>query len=311
MGLLDITWNFNPSVTPFSDIPRWYGIMWALGFYVGFTLLTKMYRSEKISERWVDKTFMYVLIGGILGARLGHVFFYEPKAYLADPISILKIWEGGLASHGGTIGIIIAVYLLSKRVTKKSILWTLDRIAVPTALAGCLIRMGNLFNHEIVGKVTNSGLGFKFLRHDIGEGEAMVRTSSSTAKEAYDKIASDPKFAEILAEVPARHPAQLYEAIAYIIIFFVLWRLYWKTNARQFNGVILGAFLTLVFGARFIIEFFKINQDGSVDQSLEVLNMGQLLSIPFVLLGLYLFFRNRKNIEKEVREVPKREKKAK
>ncbi|MBN4070916.1 prolipoprotein diacylglyceryl transferase [Crocinitomix catalasitica] len=303
-----IIWNFNPAVTPWADMPRWYGIMWAVGFYIGFVLLSRMYRSENVSEKWVDKTFLYVLIGGILGARLGHCFFYEPQDYLTNPIEILKIWEGGLASHGGTIGIIIAVYFLSKRITKKPILWTLDRIAVPTVLAASLIRLGNLFNHEIVGKVTESGFGFKFLRHDIGNAQAMRLTQSSEVKEAFDKIASDPNYAHILAEVPARHPAQLYESIAYLIIFFVIWKLYWNSNIRNLSGAILGVFLALLFGARFFLEFFKINQDGSVDQSLEVLNMGQLLSIPFVLLGLFLFFRKMKEITKEKRKVPKREK---
>ena len=312
MELLAVTWNFNPAVTPWADMPRWYGIMWALGFYVGFILLTRMYRSEKVSEKWVDMTFLYVLVGGILGARLGHCLFYEPEEYLANPIEILKIWEGGLASHGGTIGIIIAVYFLSRRVTKKNILWTLDRIAVPTALAGCLIRLGNLFNHEIVGKETGSNFGFKFLRHDISEAEAIVRTSSRNAKEAFDKIANDPAFADILAAVPNRHPAQLYEAIAYLIVFFVMWRLYWNTNIRQLTGALLGAFLTMVFGARFIIEFFKVMQDGGVEEKLAdagSLNMGQLLSIPFVLLGLFLLFRKFKELKKEKREIPKRLKK--
>ncbi|MBN4072582.1 prolipoprotein diacylglyceryl transferase [Crocinitomix catalasitica] len=308
MILQSIVWNFNPAVTPWADMPRWYGIMWAVGFYIGFILLSRMYRSENVSEKWVDKTFLYVLIGGILGARLGHCLFYEPADYLANPIEILYIWEGGLASHGGTVGIIIAVYFLSKRVTKKPILWTLDRIAVPTVLAACLIRLGNLFNHEIVGKVTESGFGFKFLRHDIGNNEAIVRTSSNTAKDAFDKIANNPDYAHILAEVPARHPAQLYESIAYLLIFFVIWKLYWSTNIRTLNGAMLGVFLSLLFGSRFFLEFFKINQDGNVDQSLEVLNMGQLLSIPFILLGLFLFFRKMKEIAKEKRKVPKRQK---
>jgi phosphatidylglycerol---prolipoprotein diacylglyceryl transferase len=272
-----------------------------------------MYRSENKTEKWVDMTFLYVLAGGIIGARLGHVFFYEPQEYLADPISIFKIWEGGLASHGGTIGIIIAVYLLSRKVTKKPILWTLDRISVPTALAGCLIRMGNLFNHEIVGKVTDSPLGFRFLRHDMSDGEAMRLTSENNVNDAFDQIANNPDFAHILAEIPIRHPAQLYEAFAYILIFLVLWRLYWRTNIRKLTGAILGAFLTLVFGARFIIEYFKINQDGSVDQGLadNLLNMGQILSIPFVLFGVFLFVRKVKELKKEHRKVPKRMKNEK
>ncbi len=296
MNLLYITWNFSPSVVPSWDIPRWYGLMWLLGYLIGLKILEKMFKHEKVPMEWADKTFMYVLFGGILGARLGHCLFYDWDYYSQNPVEILYIWQGGLASHGGAIGILIAAYLLSKKVTKKPMVWILDRIAVPTAFAGGLIRLGNLFNSEIVGKVTNSSIGFKFIRHDIPANWAMEQTASSTPNEAYDAIANNPSFADILASVPVRYPSQLIEAIAYFLIFVVMMYLYWKTNAKSLLGFLTGAFFILVFGARFFIEFLKIEQGGT-DSNLGLLNMGQILSIPLVLVGLFLVFRHFKSFK--------------
>ena len=296
MNLLYITWNFSPSVIPSWDIPRWYGLMWLLGYLIGLKILEKMFKHEKVPMEWADKTFMYVLAGGILGARLGHCLFYDWDYYSQNPVEILYIWQGGLASHGGAFGIIIAAYILSKNVTKKPMVWILDRIAVPTALAGGLIRLGNLFNSEIVGKVTDSSIGFKFIRHDIQENWAMEQTGKNTANEAYDAIANNPVFADVLAGVPVRYPSQLIEAVAYFLIFVIMMYLYWKTNAKDLLGFLLGAFFILVFGARFFIEFLKIEQGGT-DSDLGLLNMGQILSIPLVLVGLFLVFRHFKSFK--------------
>ena len=165
--LLFIEWNFNPRIINSLNTPRWYGLMWGLGFYLGFEILKRLYKKdvtpeewEETTSKWLDKTFIYVLIGGVLGARLGHCLFYQPEYYLSNPIEILYIWEGGLASHGGAIGVIIATLLLNARVIKKSVLWILDRLVVPTALAAGLIRLGNLFNHEILGKTNRFCTGF-------------------------------------------------------------------------------------------------------------------------------------------------------
>ena len=300
--LLFVNWTFNPRVIDAWNTPRWYGIMWALGFYLGFIILNKVYKNEKAPENWMDKTFIYVLVGGVLGARIGHCLFYQPDYYLSHPLEILKIWEGGLASHGGAIGIIIAAILLNRNVIKKSVLWILDRLVIPTALAAFLIRLGNLFNHEIVGKVTESSLGFKFLREDNSEiHQAIINATNTTGitndnyydklNTAYDKIADDPsKYSELFALIPARYPAQLMEAVCYMFIFAILMWFYWKTNAGQIKGFLLGVFFVLLFGARFFIEFIKENQDG-IDEKLEGLNMGQYLSIPLVLIGFYLIFR--------------------
>ena len=253
----------NPSVIPSWNMPRWYGVMWALGFYLGFIVLNRMYKAEKAPEKWMDSTFLYILIAGILGARLGHCLFYQPDYYLKHPIEILKIWEGGLASHGGAVGIIIAVYFLNKRVIHQSMLWILDRLVVPTALAACLIRLGNLFNHEIVGSPTDLPWGFYFTLND----ETVI----------------------------PRHPAQLYEAICYLFIFILLMYLFWKTNASALKGFLLGVFFVTLFGCRFFIEFIK--EDQVAFESGMLLNMGQWLSIPLILFGIYLVAGNIKNLK--------------
>lgn len=301
MNILEIVWNFEPRVIPAFKLPAWYGIMWALGFIIGFRIMDRMLKSEKAPAEWMDKILMYSLLGGILGARFGHVFFYDWDSYKDNPIDMLKIWEGGLASHGGAIGIIIAAFLLSKYVTKKSILHILDRLVVPTALAAFLIRIGNLFNHEIVGIKTNSDFGFKFLRHDILSWDAERLTGvKDDLHKAYGMIANDPKFANVLAEVPNRYPAQLYEGICYLFIFGLLMWLFWKTNAAQLRGFLLGVFFTLLFTARFFIEYIKEGQGGTDDADFVMnygMNVGQALSLPLILIGLFLVFRKIKSFK--------------
>lgn len=301
MDILEIVWNFEPRVIPSFKLPAWYGIMWALGFLVGYRIMDKMLKSEGAPPEWMDKILIYSLLGGILGARFGHIFFYDWASYKDTPLDMLKIWEGGLASHGGAIGIIIAAYLLSRKVTKKPIVWILDRLVVPTAFAAFLIRIGNLFNHEIVGKATNSNFGFKFLRHDINEWEAARLAGTDYIHDAYSKIANDPSLAYVLEQVPNRYPAQLYEAICYLFIFGILMFLYWKTNAAKFGGFMLGVFFTLLFSARFFIEFLKESQGGTDDAGLLSsygINMGQMLSLPLVLFGLFLMLRKVKEVKR-------------
>lgn len=294
MNLLEIVWNFEPRVIPSFKLPAWYGLMWAAGFLVGYRIMDRMLKRENAPEGWMDKILIYSLLGGILGARFGHVFFYDWESYSDNPISMLKIWEGGLASHGGALGIIIATFLLSKYVIKRPMVYILDRLVVPTAFAAFLIRLGNLFNHEIVGKATNSDFGFKFLRHDINQWEAIRLTGTEYLHDAYSMIANDPKFAYVLEQVPNRYPAQLYEAICYLVIFGLLMWLYWRTNAAKLSGFLLGVFFTLLFSARFFIEFIKESQGGTDDAGLIEsfgINMGQILSLPLVLFGLILIFR--------------------
>ncbi len=229
-----------------------------------------MFKKESVPELWLEKIFIYVMVATVIGARLGHVFFYGWEYYSQNPGEILKVWEGGLASHGGAIGIVIAIWLFSKIYSKQSMLWTLDRIAVPVALAAVFIRLGNLMNSEIIGAPTSMPWGFVFLK------------ASGIA---------DPL-------VP-RHPSQLYEAGIYLITFVTITYLYWKKEAFKREGLLLGLFLIGVFLGRFIIEFFKENQEAFEDGM--SINMGQLLSVPFVIWGVYLVIRAYTKPPKEVR----------
>ncbi len=191
-----------------------------------------------------------MIFGTVIGARLGHCLFYNPTYYLSNPIEIIKVWEGGLASHGAAIGIIIAIYLFSNKKKNYSMLWILDRIVIVVALAGTFIRLGNLFNSEIIGIPTDVSWAFIFTAVD---------------------------------NVP-RHPAQLYESIAYLIIFVILFFVYYKGIEKNRTGLLFGLFLVLVFSFRFFIEFVKENQSGF--EAGMALNMGQLLSIPFIIAGI-------------------------
>lgn len=254
-----ITWNVNPELFSGFVTVRWYGLMFAIGFLLGYEIVARMFKHEGAPERWLGILLIYVVIATIVGARLGHVFFYEWDVYRADPIKILYIWEGGLASHGGTVAIIIAVILFSVFVTKKSPLWTFDRLVIAIALVGGLIRLGNLFNSEIFGTATDLPWGFMFVRsrewHELYEGQAV-------------------------------HPTQIYEALCYFALFGLLMWMYWKKNAEERPGLILGVFFIGIFLPRFLIEFIK--NDQVAREATMTLNIGQQLSIPFILLGVFL-----------------------
>ena len=259
-----IHWNVDPEIFqlgPFSV--RWYGFLFASGFLLGYYIAEKMLKSENVSQKWIDSLFFYIIIATIVGARLGHVFFYGWDYYSQHPAEIFMVWHGGLASHGGTLGILIALIIHSKLITKRSVLWSLDRVVVPTALVAAFIRLGNLMNSEIYGVQTSLPWGFIFERN---------------------------------GETIAKHPTQIYEALAYILTFVVLMYMYWKTRAKYREGLIFGLFFTAIFGARFLIEFIKEDQEAF--EAGMALNMGQWLSIPFVLGGLYLAFRAVKLPEK-------------
>ena len=259
-----ITWDFNPDLISTPITIRWYGLMFAIGFLLGAWILSKMFRHEGARSSWADSVFILVAVCTIIGARLGHVFFYAWDYYSAHPEDIIKVWEGGLASHGGAIGIIIGVCIFSYFVTKRSPLWVLDRLAVPTALVAGLIRMGNLFNSEIFGHATTLPWGFYFVNSH--EWQRMCLANGG--------------------DLVACHPTQLYEALCYFILFGVLMWMYWKRNAEERPGLLLGVFLTVVFASRFCIEFVK-NVQEAFEQDM-LLNMGQLLSIPFVIVGVVL-----------------------
>jgi len=265
-----IIWNVDPNIFSIpQDVPiiggfsvRWYGLLFAMSFAVGYVIMQRIFKNENIPTKVLDELTTYMLIFTIVGARLGHCLFYEPEYYLSHPIEILKIWEGGLASHGAAIGIIIGLYLFSRK-NKKPFLWIIDRIVIVVALSGFFIRTGNLMNSEIFGDVTSLPWGFIFKRYYI---------------QAYT--------------VDPRHPTQIYEALSYLLIFLFLFRSYWKQKGKVKQGLLFGWFLVLVFGVRFLIEFIKVPQVGFEEHM--ILNMGQLLSIPFVILGIIMIVRAHK-----------------
>jgi phosphatidylglycerol:prolipoprotein diacylglycerol transferase len=286
-----ITWNALPEIVELGPLTlRWYGLLFAMGFLLGLFMVRRMFLAENAPEAWLDKCFIYVVAGAVLGARFGHVFFYDWDYYSQHPGEMLKIWEGGLASHGGAIGIILAMWLFSRTVSKKSILWILDKIVVPTALAGGFIRLGNLMNSEIVGKPTDSGIGFLFknaARDTWVKCEECAQIASSCVKTGFNDMGAE------MCMVP-RHPVQLYESISYFLIFGVLYYTYWKTEKRHKPGYLFGFFLVLIWGVRFVWEYFKMSQGGFESAFGNVLSTGQLLSVPFVLIGLYFMFRKTK-----------------
>jgi prolipoprotein diacylglyceryl transferase len=266
MVLTSITWSAQPEIFQVGNFAiRWYGVLFALGFALGYFIMLRFFKKEKIPVKLLDQLTTYMVVATVIGARLGHCLFYEPAYYLSRPLEIFKIWEGGLASHGAALAILLAVYLFARK-NKLSYWWAIDRIAVVTALAGFFIRIGNLMNSEIYGRPTSLPWGFIF------------------------ENASDPD-----QRLQARHPSQIYEGLAYLMIFFFLLWIYYRKNGKPREGLLISLFLLLVFIVRFFIEFLKEPQ---VDfESAMTLNLGQLLSIPFVLAGcagLYLICRKKK-----------------
>jgi phosphatidylglycerol---prolipoprotein diacylglyceryl transferase len=265
-----ITWNVRPEIFIIpQDVwliggfsVRWYGLLFALGFVFGYIIMQKILRNENIPDKVLDELSTYMLIFTVVGARLGHCLFYEPEYYLAHPIEILKVWEGGLASHGAAIAIPIGLWFFAKKIHKPYI-WILDRIVIVVALAGFLIRMGNLMNSEIFGDITTLPWGFIFKRYYV---------------EAYT--------------IDPRHPTQIYEAIGYLATFILLYRIYWKDKGNMRPGTIFGLFMILIWSVRFVVEFIKIPQ---VDfENNMFLDMGQLLSIPLIIAGIFIFMWSRK-----------------
>lgn len=272
-----VVWNVNPEIFRIGSLSvRWYGLMWAVGILLALLVGQRLFKHEKLPEQWLDKLFFYAVIGGIVGARLGHCLFYEwellPQPvkflgitfkygnyYLSHPLEILYIWRGGLASHGGALGILVAMYFYNKNVSKKGFLWVFDRLVIGVALTGACIRIGNLMNSEIYGTPTNLPWGFIFVRN---------------------------------GEVVPKHPTQIYEALYCLATFAVTWWLYWKKEAYKQTGLIFGVFLVMIFGIRFLLEFIKMDQEAF--ESGMILNMGQILSIPFIIWGIWLIVRRKK-----------------
>lgn len=277
-----INWNVNPDLITIGSLHiRYYSLFFVIGFWLGYRLFVYFYKREDLPVSLLDTLLFTLIVCTIVGARLGHVLFYQPDYYLAHPAEIFKIWHGGLASHGGAIAILIGLWWYARHYGKKyrfDFLWILDRIGIAIAFAGMFIRLGNLMNSEIYGDVTDLPWGFVFLRN---------------------------------GEIFPKHPTQLYEALAYLILGIALLMLYRYRLGRLKRGFLFGLFLTGLFGARFLIEFIKEPQV-EFEQTM-TLNMGQLLSIPFVIAGIILMIRSRYIAAPAMRETAKeaREKSAK
>ena len=269
MHLLSFTWDPNQVLLYLGFFQlRYYSLMFVIAFSLGWFIMKRIYKNENQTEEALDSLFIYTVLATLIGARLGHFLFYEPSVFITDPLSIILPFQftpefeftgfRGLASHGAAIGIIIAMYYYSKKIIKKPILWILDRIVIPVAIGGVFVRIGNFFNSEIIGKPTNSDYGVVFAQ---------------------------------LGESFPRHPAQLYEAAGYILVFIILWYFYWKTDKKNKSGYIFGLFLVLLWTVRFVAEFYKKSQ-GGFESELGLLSTGQWLSIPFIIIGIYLMFRS-------------------
>lgn len=253
-------WNADPILFSLGSLSiRWYGLFFASAFLAGIYIMKSIYRKEGLKEEKIDDLLIYLMLGTVIGARLGHVLFYDPSYYFSNPLAILKIWQGGLASHGGSIGILLAVYLYCKKHEPHGSIWLLDRLSIPLILAAGLIRLGNFFNSEIVGITSTAPWAIVFERVDS----------------------------------LARHPVQLYESLSYFVIFATLVFVYKKFRATLATGSMFGIFLISSFSVRFFLESFKIRQAAYGHESL--LSVGQWLSIPFIIAGIVLLLRNKFN----------------
>ncbi|QIX62441.1 prolipoprotein diacylglyceryl transferase [Hymenobacter sp. BT18] len=298
-----VPWDVSPIIAHLGPLTlRWYGVLFALGFVFGSFILTHIYKAERVSERWVDVITIYMIAGTVLGARLGHVLFYSPEYYLTSEhfLEIFKIWEGGLASHGATLGILLAVWLFSRR-NKFDYLWVLDRIVIVVAVGGACIRLGNLMNSEIVGRPTDVPWAFVFPRdtehlqrveagQTVPAGSLLVRRTQNPDNTV--SIETSPADATVAAPsevaVP-RHPTQIYESLFCVFLFVLLYGLWSKYKDQTPRGLLFGLFVVLLFSFRFLVEFLKEEQV-SFEKGM-TLNMGQLLSLPLILVGLWVLLR--------------------
>ena len=295
-------WNFSEGFHLGPLNIRFYSLMFVVAFGLGWYIMKSIYEREQITLDKLDTLFVWTVFATLIGARLGQVFFYDWEYFRNNLLEILLPIKmepefhftgfAGLASHGAAISIVATMYFYSKNVIQKPILWILDRVVIPVASGAVFVRLGNFFNSEIVGKVTDSGFGIQFIRDYFSPQDAVAQTKIQDVESAYHAIATDVNFTNLLAQVPSKHPAQLYEGFCYIFVFAALFFMYWKTDARKKSGLLFGSFLVLLWTVRFFIEYVKESQGGFGDGT--PLSTGQWLSIPFIIVGLYFIFRAKK-----------------
>lgn len=303
---LAMVWNPSEGIDLGFFTIRYYSLMFVVAFGSGWYIMKKIFERENEPIDKLDSLFIWTVLATLLGARLGHVFFYDWEYFRNHLLEILLPFRfepsfeftgfQGLASHGAAIAIIITMYFFSKKIMKRPLLWVLDRVVIPVASGAVFVRLGNFFNSEIVGHQTDSAFGIRFIRDHFSARDAVNATQLSNPKDAYHAIVTDPKFAELLQQVPAKHPAQLYEAAGYVLVFAILFFLYWKTSARERTGYLFGVFLVLLWSVRFIVEYVKESQ-GGFENALGLFSTGQWLSIPFILIGLYFIFFSEKPVK--------------
>ena len=314
MYFLGFTWNPDDTLFRIGVLQiKYYNLLWIIAFAVGWYIMKRIFERENRSRDHLDSLFVYTVLATMLGARLGHVFFYDWEYYqdhlleILLPIreragsSLFGLINGyeftgftGLASHGAAIGVILGMYLFTRKYSEYSLLYILDRLVIPVSLGAFMVRLGNFFNSEINGKITDASffLATRFVRDsdDMPAARAMAITGERSPNAAYHALEDNPQFSEYLEAIPYRHPAQLYEGILYLGVFALLYYLYWKTDKANKPGYLFGLFLVLLWSIRFAVEFVKKSQ-GGFEETLGLLSTGQWLSIPFILLGLYFMFR--------------------
>lgn len=302
-------WNPSEGIDIGFFTVRYYSLMFVIAFGLGWYIMKHIYNRENESIDKLDTLFIWTVIATLLGARLGQVFFYDWEYFKNNPSEILLPFKfepefeftgfRGLASHGAAIAIIITMYFYSKKVINRPILWVLDRVVIPVACGAVFVRIGNFFNSEIVGKITDSPFGIKFVRDYYSSKDVVNATKINNVNEAYNALVHDPQYAALLDKVPAKHPTQLYEAGLYVLVFLLLFFLYWKTKTAEKQGLLFGYFLILLWSVRFVVEYVKESQ-GGIEESFGLFSTGQWLSIPFILVGIYYVFMAEKPIEDDL-----------
>ena len=283
MNFLSVVWDPSLGIDLGFFVIRWYSLMFVAAFVTGLWLMKKVYIEDNIDIKKLDTLFMYTFVSMLIGMRLGEVFFYSWDYYQNHLLEIilpfrksegstalfgmLEGWKftgfTGFASHGAAIAIIIGMYFYSRKVLKENMFYILDRLVIMVALGGFFIRLGNFFNSEIYGKPTGSNFGVIF--KSVGE------------------------------TVP-RHPTQIYEAVCYLVLFFILWRVYWKTDKKTKTGYLFGIFMVALWSIRLVIEYLKEPQVEGREDWILGLNTGQVLSVPMILIGFYFIFRKKKEV---------------